>query len=234
MTTMKQKLANSQNARRSTGPRTETGKQKSRRSALKHGCTGVGIVRPEGDDERIAELRAIFTEGLRPADGFEHWLVEVAVIESVKLDHCREDEAALRVLDVHRAEEFWDEDQARQTAELAEQLLRDPARASLALRDSHAGCELMLGRWERLGGVLDAGTPWDEPQRQMALDLLGVPAEVREARLTELDGLTGDPLREMCETIVVREIETLWPLSESEKLADREDLERDRAEQGSR
>ena len=234
MTTMKQTLANRLNAQRSTGPRTVSGKQKSRRSALKHGCTGAGIVHSEGDDARIADRRAIFTEGLRPAGRYEHWLVELAAIASVKLDNCREVEADLRVVDVHRAEDFWDEDQVRHAAEMANQLLRDPARASLDLRESHTGCELMLGRWERLGGALEASGEWDEPQRQMVLDLLGVPAEVREARLTELDGPTGDALREVCEAIVVREIETLWPLSDSEKLADREELERDRAEQGKR
>src|SRR5215831_640872 len=44
MTTEKQILANRQNAERSTGPRTESGKRRSRRNAVRHGLTAETVI----------------------------------------------------------------------------------------------------------------------------------------------------------------------------------------------
>ena len=44
MTSFKQFAANRANARRSTGPRTEEGKQQSRRNAVRHGLTADTVV----------------------------------------------------------------------------------------------------------------------------------------------------------------------------------------------
>jgi hypothetical protein len=44
MTTEKQILANQQNAKRSTGPRTESGKRRSRRNAIRHGLTAETVI----------------------------------------------------------------------------------------------------------------------------------------------------------------------------------------------
>ena len=45
--------ANRANAQRSTGPRTEAGKARSRANAVKHGLTGAGVALPGEDAERI-------------------------------------------------------------------------------------------------------------------------------------------------------------------------------------
>ena len=45
MATEKQILANLQNARRSTGPRTEAGKRRSRRNAIPHRLTAETVAR---------------------------------------------------------------------------------------------------------------------------------------------------------------------------------------------
>ena len=44
MSTEKQILANQQNAQRSTGPRTESGKRRSRRNAVRHGLTAETVI----------------------------------------------------------------------------------------------------------------------------------------------------------------------------------------------
>jgi hypothetical protein len=44
MTTEKQIIANQQNAQRSTGPRTESGKRRSRRNAIRHGLTAETVI----------------------------------------------------------------------------------------------------------------------------------------------------------------------------------------------
>jgi predicted 2-oxoglutarate/Fe(II)-dependent dioxygenase YbiX len=44
MTTEKQISANQQNAKHSTGPRTESGKRRSRRNAIRHGLTAEPVI----------------------------------------------------------------------------------------------------------------------------------------------------------------------------------------------
>jgi hypothetical protein len=44
MATEKQILANQQNAQHSTGPRTEAGKRRSRRNAVRHGLTAETLI----------------------------------------------------------------------------------------------------------------------------------------------------------------------------------------------
>jgi hypothetical protein len=44
MATEKQILANQQNAKHSTGPRTESGKRRSRRNAVRHGLTAETVI----------------------------------------------------------------------------------------------------------------------------------------------------------------------------------------------
>jgi hypothetical protein len=44
MATEKQIIANQQNAKHSTGPRTESGKRRSRRNAVRHGLTAETVI----------------------------------------------------------------------------------------------------------------------------------------------------------------------------------------------
>ncbi|MDT3687794.1 MAG: hypothetical protein RO009_22425 [Pseudorhodoplanes sp.] len=75
MTSQRQIAANRMNAQRSTGPRTEVGKIKSRRNAIRHGLTAetvIGVL--ERTEDYRAFERAIFKE-YRPRSTLEHELV---------------------------------------------------------------------------------------------------------------------------------------------------------------
>ena len=56
MTTDKQKASNKQNAKNSTGPRTDAGKQRSSQNALKHGVYAVDSVIPGEDPADFDKL----------------------------------------------------------------------------------------------------------------------------------------------------------------------------------
>ena len=60
MATDKQIQANRRNARKSTGPKTEEGKARSRNNALRHGLTAELAVLPHEDPHQYEELRAGF------------------------------------------------------------------------------------------------------------------------------------------------------------------------------
>ena len=71
MTSSKQIQANRENAKKSTGPRTEAGKARSRRNAWKHGLTAETLIIPGEDAADFNELRASLIEQLEPETQLE-------------------------------------------------------------------------------------------------------------------------------------------------------------------
>src|SRR4051812_30858292 len=95
MTSQKKIDANRRNAQKSTGPRTEEGKNRSRRNSLTHGLSGR-VVLPE-DQARAVEARtAEYDAELKPEGAFERWLLGIIAVETIRLDRCRLHEIALR------------------------------------------------------------------------------------------------------------------------------------------
>ena len=81
MASEKQLVANRANAKRSTGPKTETGKALSRMNAHKHGLTAETIVFRDEDPKAFDTLRAELEEEYNPRLGIESELVErIAVL----------------------------------------------------------------------------------------------------------------------------------------------------------
>ena len=75
MSTRKQREANRRNARHSTGPRTDAGKQRSSQNALKHGLLAVQSVIPGEDPADYDRLLTEFAERFLPSDPYERSLV---------------------------------------------------------------------------------------------------------------------------------------------------------------
>ena len=106
-------LANRENAKLSTGPRTEAGKLQARRNALRHGLASTGVVLLPEDEARLAERRRAWGEVPRPADEVEVFLVERAVEHSVKLERASAVESASAVALVERADDAYEADVLR-------------------------------------------------------------------------------------------------------------------------
>ena len=75
MASENQTAANRANAKRSTGPRTESGKAKSRKNAFKHGLTAQVIVIEGEDPKEFEKLRAKLEEDFKPRTALETELV---------------------------------------------------------------------------------------------------------------------------------------------------------------
>ncbi len=75
MASDKQIQANRRNALKSTGPRTEEGKQASRRNALRHGLTAERLVLVGEDPGRFKALSAALVEEFSPVGPTEEFLV---------------------------------------------------------------------------------------------------------------------------------------------------------------
>jgi hypothetical protein len=77
---------------------------------------------------------------------------------------------------VERALDFWDQDQKTAALNLAARLPKDPARFAHVMAGATHGAALMIERWDMLAQVARSCGEWDEVQRRMALDLLGIPS----------------------------------------------------------
>src|SRR5437867_2070172 len=96
MATLKQIVANRRNALKSTGPTSEEGKKQSRRNALKHGLAGSGLILPLDERSAVNDRIAEWHSSLKPFDNYETWLLEVAAMESIRIDRCRTLDRVLR------------------------------------------------------------------------------------------------------------------------------------------
>src|SRR5947208_2775003 len=97
MSTDKQIQANRRNALKSTGPKSEKGKEQSRMNALRHGLTAEQAVLPHEDPRNYDQIRAGMIDAHTPANAAELALVEELV------------NAYWRLLRLHRVEnQYWE------------------------------------------------------------------------------------------------------------------------------
>jgi hypothetical protein len=192
MATEAQINSNLKNSASSTGPRTPEGKDASKRNSCRHGLAGSGgVVCPE-DRAKVEARAAALREQFQPESEFERTLVEQMAVDSIRMDRCRESYLVLCQDQANRAALCWDEDRRAEAEEIASRLGWDPSRSRSKLEQSRFGCELLIDRWEGLGRILREVGVWDDSQRSLALDLLGVPIELR-AGITAVDpGATLD------------------------------------------
>ncbi|WP_435005111.1 hypothetical protein P12x_003003 [Tundrisphaera lichenicola] len=172
--------ANRRNALRSSGPKTEEGKAKSRANALKHGlCSSVVV--PESL-EAVQERASAYYHTLKPQNQFHSWLVDRVAILSLRIDRCERIERRVRDKIALRAELTWEDDRKREAATLGGMIGERPEEVVEALRRTPQGCEWLMSRWAMLAHVADLKGCWTPDQTRLAFDLLGTPAEFREGQ----------------------------------------------------
>ncbi len=117
MSSAKQVAANRRNGARSTGPRSKSGKARSRRNALKHGLSAEQVVMLGEDPAAFEALRDDLYTHYQPADPVAEHLVEqvaasiwrlrrVPEIESGIYSHCYFVREIGLAIDRRRAEEY--------------------------------------------------------------------------------------------------------------------------------
>jgi len=87
-------LANRENAQRSTGPKTQEGKQAAGRNAIRHGLTGTQIVMPGEDASAYEELRQGLRQSYRPSNEAEYILVDQIAANAWRLMRAQRVETA--------------------------------------------------------------------------------------------------------------------------------------------
>src|SRR5262249_52482871 len=100
---------NRKNAKRSTGPRTESGKRASSMNSYKHGLCAKKVALPNEDAALLQEKLAWWNETYKPEPPGECALIELAVTASVQRARSRRYLTAALTEQVLTAEKRWDE-----------------------------------------------------------------------------------------------------------------------------
>ena len=192
MATTAQIEANRRNSKRSTGPVTQSGKNRSKLNALVHGCRAEILVLPTEDPDLFEDCSRTWRVSLKPRNPAEEYMVNRMASLAWKGE--RIDRAQMAQLNnrVHHAGVDAVDTEFEQVISLGKRLLGgksvtdetpresndpidgdDPMHFVLRLQTSVAGCEWMLDQWANLRTVLERDVPWVAADQRKAVRLLG-------------------------------------------------------------
>ena len=217
--------ANRRNAKRSTGPETPEGKERSRANALKHGLCLSTVV---AEDLELIQQRAdqwYYT--LKPQNEHHSWLVDKIAIYSVRIDRAERMERRTRDVKSLKALLTWGDDRRIAASKLGGMISKRPDEVGEELRRTSQGCDWMISRWRMLADAAGIDGGWTSEQTRLAFDLLGTPEEFRQGRkpgvLFDLDGQLIDPADDQA-AVARRELAALQ--ERREVVADLDDVDR--------
>ena len=189
-------LANQANARRSTGPRTPSGKARSRCNALKHGMTGAGVALPEEDAAAVARRFEGLKAELAPSGPMGGLLVHRVALLSVRLERSAEHEAAALSQTIRHARDDHDEQRYAEVAALLEALADSPATNARRLLRTPEGVDATIQAWLDLKADLGKSNArrWTAAHSERAHHLTGRRVdEIPISRINELShAIWGD------------------------------------------
>jgi hypothetical protein len=201
--------ANQANSAKSTGP-SPAGLVVTSQNARTHGLSGStvsSVIATAADRAYLEDRKARWRVDFDPRGEEEEWLFEVVVAESIRIERCRDAFFALCADHGHRASTQWDADRRREADDLAAKLGKSPHTIARRLEETPQGADLKIELWRGLSASLERHKTWTDAQRSLALDLLGVRPELRDAA-TPVDPAEGDAF-EARRSLVAAEIDRL-------------------------
>jgi hypothetical protein len=178
------------------------------------------------DQIEADRLYDMLADAYEPKTDYEEESLHEVARERTLLKRCQTNLFALTELEMNAAESDWDEDQAAAAAELALRMPKAPGLVRVQLSQTPHGAALEEDRWTRLGVAIDRAGVWTEAQRHMALDLLGVPMELREKGQTEVDAQPGQDPRVVARAVVEAQLRALRDPRAVARRQDRDDRHR--------
>src|SRR6476659_1985534 len=206
------RTANARNAQHSTGPRSEEGKKRSSKNALKHGLTSIDAVLPNEDPDDFQDQLGQWLAYDPPTAPAHAAVIERAVSAKWKLDRCTRLETQRLSEKVRHAVDLYDFEKTAEAEEIGRRLIDDPinrcetpqvhdplyrARIEKRLADNPAilarqlqltaqGVDWLIQRWVELAELLKRNKFWHYPEKFRAVWMLGHhPQEVIEDKLVQ-------------------------------------------------
>ena len=157
-----QLAANRANSMKSTGPKSDEGKERSRANAYKHGLTGAGVVLSSEDAQALDARLDALMDDLKPADERARLLIRRAALHSVRMDRLARQEAGSTNTRVARARATLSRDRRAEAEQLFRLIAAEPAATVRRLRATPEGVDVMVDEWTKLKADLDheEGTRW--------------------------------------------------------------------------
>jgi hypothetical protein len=222
--------SNRRNAALSTGPKSDLGKSRSRANATKHGMAAELPSVEAAHSPEFEDRRARWSAEFAPVGEAGQWALDRAVAASLRIEKCEQAFDGVVESGRDRARLAWDQDRAVEAATIAGRLAKDPVLASRQLETTRAGVALLLEMWLRLVEALRAEGGWSDLEISRALDLLGVPADLRSGR-TPIDGPEGSDPADFRRELALDEIARLEGLRDN-AMIELDEIERRQAMAG--
>ena len=178
-------------------------------NAFRHGCASNGQVMTPRDKAKADKLFDSLCKTYQPKTDNERQLLRDHANSRTLAERCQEIGFALLDNDILAADLHWDTDQAIAAEQLALKLPKAPGVVSKQLSQTLQGVAVLTDYWTRLGQVLETSGTWTGSQRALALNLLGVPWEFREAGQTPFDTPHPDGFPAVARGIVQRPLQLL-------------------------
>jgi hypothetical protein len=148
--------ANQANAARSSGPKTEEGKARSRLNATKHGLAGESAAAEAATSPEFEDRRAKWAAEQNPVGEAGNWALDRVVAATFRIERCEQTIDQITTDVQNRAALAWEQDQAVEAARIAGRLARDPVLASRLLQTTLAGVGLLIEAWLGIGPIRNA------------------------------------------------------------------------------
>lgn len=149
--------ANRENAKKSTGPRTEEGKERSRANAFQHGLSGSGVAWPGEDQAAMDAFVARWVDSECPQDERELFLVTRSATLAWQIDRGERIEAARASVAAEGGVDALESRRKDDVAQAIEGLGDDPLRSVRRLSRSLGGCDWILAALGELAGLIREG-----------------------------------------------------------------------------
>ena len=164
--------ANRANARKSTGPRTEAGKARSRANALKHGLTGAGVALPGEDAAAIEAMFLQAQEEFAPTTLGGMKLVRDVAAIWVRQDRAREYETRALAARARRASIDFDRGRSDRADWLIENIEANPRAYRRALLAMPEGVDRLVDGLAMLLDDLNGAAAVWTPAHHKRLDAI--------------------------------------------------------------
>ena len=229
--------ANRRNSGKSTGPRTQEGKDRSRANALKHGLCAAVLVQ---EDRAQIQARAVeLYKAFKPYTDYQSWQLDRAAVLTLRIERAEAIERRVRDKIALAAELSWDDDRKLEAEVRGGMISKKPAETVELLRKTPQGCDWLMKRWAMLARAADlqAGE-WTAEQTGLAFDLLATPAMFRigkpgaeidlQGRLVESADESAAVARRMVDELTGRR-EVVGALDEVDRALATADLDHDKS-----
>ena len=191
MATAAQIEANRRNSSRSTGPRTQKGKDRSKLNALVHGCRAEILVLPTEDPDLFEDRSRTWRLSLKPRNPAEEYMVTgwrawrgrgsgsigPRWPSSTNASTMRESTPSTpnKSRSSRWASGCWGASPSPMTNARGPKSYDadNPMHLVLRLQTTVAGCQWMLDQWASLRTVLERDVPWLAADQRKAVRLLG-------------------------------------------------------------